>query len=91
MNNENTTDRKTTAILNWCKKHNPSAYPNMRRLIDDTMLPHPSPQAQAIMLLSSIVFEAGRQFQHDTGAELNTPNIYLPFMDHVTGFKENNK
>ena len=58
-------------ILKWVKKHRPDLVehvtPKGDRRIDD-----------AFGLLLSIGFEAGRQFQADTKAELNNPNVYLP-------------
>ena len=60
-------NRRELAIERWLRENRPDLL---------RYLP-PWFENEALSLISGISFEAGRQFQHETSAELNNPNIYL--------------
>ena len=61
-----TNNKRDDSIEHWIRKNRPDLLPQLPEWF----------QNQGANALLAIAFEAGRQFQNDTGAELNNPNIY---------------
>lgn len=56
------------AIIEWCKAHRPDLVPTIESGINNN----------GVILLLTVGFESGRQFQHDNPAvPLNQPHLYL--------------
>ncbi len=57
------------AVLDWCEKHRPDLKPKIECWKDAD---------SGVVLLLSVGFEAGRQFQHDNpDLPLDQPHLYL--------------
>lgn len=65
--NNITTNGRDRAIRDWLVKNRMDLVPLLSQWF----------QIEALHALLAIAFEAGRQFQHDTNAELDDPSIYL--------------
>lgn len=68
---------KRDAAMAWVEKHRPDCTERVRAIFDMHNDNPRDDRAQALMLVMYFAFEGGRQFQHDTGAELGNPGVYL--------------
>lgn len=65
-------DKRKEAILEWVRENRP----DLEGILEDTLLSSSNRVQEVLAAYMYIAFEAGRQFQHDTGAELEDANIY---------------
>lgn len=65
-------NKRNKAILEYVMKKRPDCLANV-----SSMLSLDNANGQAIQLLMFLAFEAGREFQDKTKAELGNPEVYL--------------
>jgi len=70
-------NKRDQAVLDWVKKNRPDCAGYVEQIFSKSYSNRHDDTSDALMMLMIFAFESGREFQKETNAEFNNPNIYL--------------